>query len=78
MKNYVIIGGGVASVACIEGIKSIDKEGKIYLVLGEGKPTYCRPLISYYLQGITDFNKMKYRQDEFYSDNNCELILVKA
>ncbi|MBP5466993.1 MAG: NAD(P)/FAD-dependent oxidoreductase [Clostridia bacterium] len=78
MKNYVIIGGGVASVAAIEGIRQTDKSGKIYLISGEGKPTYCRPLISYYLQGITDFTKMKYRPDEFYADNNCELIFGKA
>ena len=78
MKNYVIIGGGVASVACIEGIRSTDKSGKIYLISGEGKPTYCRPLISYYLQGITDFNKMKYRTDEFYTENGVELVFSKA
>ena len=78
MKNYVIIGGGVASVACIEGIRQTDKDGKIYLISGEGKPTYCRPLISYYLQGITDLEKMKYRPDAFYADNNCELIFGKA
>lgn len=78
MKNYVIIGGGVASASCIEGIRQADKSGKIYLISGEGKPTYCRPLISYYLQGITDFTKMKYRPDEFYVDNNCEMIFGKA
>ena len=78
MKNYVIIGGGAASVACIEGIRKTDKKGKIYLISGEGKPTYCRPLISYYLQGITDFEKMKYRPDEFYKDNGCEIVFGKA
>ena len=78
MKNYVIVGGGVASVACIEGIRSIDKTGKIYLILGENKPTYCRPLISYYLQGLTDFEKMKYRPDEFYAENGVELVFGKA
>ena len=66
MTDYVIIGGGIASVACVEGIRKKDKLGKIYLISGENKPTYCRPLISYYLQGLTDFNKMKYRPDEFY------------
>lgn len=78
MKNYVIVGGGVASVAAIEGIRSIDKSGKIYLISGEKKPTYCRPLISYYLQGLTDFEKMKYRPDKFYAENNCELVFGKA
>ena len=78
MKSYVIVGGGVASVACIEGIRSVDKGGKIYLVSGEKKPTYCRPLISYCLQGLTDFEKMKYRPDGFYAENNVELIFDKA
>ncbi|MBO4251992.1 MAG: NAD(P)/FAD-dependent oxidoreductase [Clostridia bacterium] len=78
MKNYVIVGGGVASVAAIEGIRSVDKSGKIYLISGEKKPTYCRPLISYYLQGLTDFEKMKYRPDGFYAENNVELIFDKA
>ena len=78
MKNYVIIGGGIASVACIEGIRSIDKKGKISLISGENKPTYCRPLISYYLQNLTDFEKMKYRPDGFYAENGCELVFGKA
>lgn len=78
MKNYVIVGGGVASVACIEGIRSVDKKGKIYLISGENKPTYCRPLISYYLQGLTDFEKMKYRPEGFYKDNGVELIFGTA
>ena len=74
MKSYVIIGGGVASTATIEGIRSVDKDGKIYLINGEGVPTYCRPLISYYLEGRTDFEKMKYRPDDFYDKNGCEVI----
>ena len=78
MKQYVIIGGGVASVGCIEGIRSVDQDGKIILINGEGRPVYCRPLISYYLQGKTDFERMKYRPDEFYPQNNCEVVNGKA
>lgn len=78
MKNYVIIGGGVASVGCIEGIRGMDKTNKITLIVGENRPVYCRPLISYYLQGKTDFEKMKYRPDLFYEENNCELVYGKA
>lgn len=78
MKKYVIIGGGVASVGCIEGIRSVDPKGKITLVCGEKRPVYCRPLISYYLQGKTDFEKMKYRPDSFYEENGCKLVYGKA
>ncbi len=65
-------------MGCIEGIRSVDPESQITMIAGEGKPVYCRPLISYYLQGKTDFEKMKYRPDEFYTQNNCELIYGKA
>lgn len=78
MKQYVIIGGGVTSVGCIEGIRSVDRDSKIILISGEGRPVYCRPLISYYLEGKTDFERMKYRPDEFYPQNNCDVIYDKA
>lgn len=78
MKQYVIIGGGVAAVGCVEGIRSVDTASNIVLISGENRPAYCRPLISYYLQGKTDMEKMKYRPDEFYTANGCELIFDKA
>ncbi|MGN1002131.1 MAG: NAD(P)/FAD-dependent oxidoreductase [Oscillospiraceae bacterium] len=78
MKQYVIIGGGPAAVGCIEGIRSVDRDGKIVLVNGEGRPVYCRPLISYYLQGKTDLERMKYRPDSFYAESGCEVICDRA
>lgn len=78
MKKYVIIGGGVASVGCIEGIRSVDKKCRITLITAENRPVYCRPLISYYLQGKTDFEKMKYRPDSFYEENGCKLVYGKV
>lgn len=78
MKQYVIIGGGVASVGCIEGIRSVDPSSSIVLIAGEKRPVYCRPLISYYLQGKTDFERMKYRPDSFYADNSCEFVYDTA
>ena len=47
MKQYVIIGNGVAAAGCIEGIRSIDSEGVITVVSAENHAVYCRPLISY-------------------------------
>lgn len=73
MKNYVIVGGGIASVGVIEGIRTLDTEGIITLISAEDTPVYCRPLISYYLEGKTDFEKMKYRPDSFYPENKCQL-----
>lgn len=74
MKHYIIIGGGVASIGCVEGIRSVDSDCDITIISGEAYPVYCRPLISYYLQGKTDFQRMKYRSDDFYIKNNCNFI----
>ena len=61
MKNYVIIGNGAAAVGCIEGIRSIDVDGTITVISKEPHHVYSRPLISYYLEGKTDVERMKYR-----------------
>ncbi|MCR4681914.1 MAG: FAD-dependent oxidoreductase [Clostridiales bacterium] len=78
MKSYVIIGNGTAAAACIEGIRSVDREGGITVVSGEKHHVYSRPLISYLLEGKTDTGRMKYRGDSFYADNGCDLIYARA
>lgn len=79
VKKYVVIGNGTAAVGCIEGIRSVDGEGRITVVSGESRHVYCRPLISYYLEGKTDLERMKYRPDDFYAENGCEVLYgVKA
>lgn len=72
--NYVIIGNSTAAAGCVEGIRSVDKTGKILIISKELYHTYSRPLISYYLQGKTDLEKMKYRPDNFYEVNNVDLL----
>ena len=74
MTNYVLIGNSAAAVGCIEGIRQIDPEGAVTVVSREPYHTYSRPLISYLLAGKTDRERMKYRPDDFYEKNRCELI----
>lgn len=74
MKKYVIIGNAIAAAGCVEGIRSVDKEGSITIISSENRPAYCRPLISYYLEGKTDLKKMQYRPDGFYDDNKCKVL----
>lgn len=74
MKQYVIIGNGVAAAGCIEGIRSMDAESRIVVVSKENHPVYCRPLISYYLEGKTALDRMGYRSDDFYQKNGCEVL----
>ena len=74
MKRYVIIGNGAAAAACIEGIRSRDAEGEITVVSEEEREVYCRPLISYYLQGKTDEERMRYRDADFYRRMGCRVL----
>lgn len=78
MKKYVIIGNGTAAVGCIEGIRSVDQTGEITVISGEDHHVYSRPLISYYLEGKTDLQKMKYRGDGFYGQNGCKVLYGKT
>lgn len=73
--QYVIIGNSAAAIGAVEGIRKKDKKGKIILISSENYHTYSRPLISYFLEGKVDENQMRYREYDFYSSNNVELLL---
>lgn len=77
MKQYVVIGNGVAAVGCIEGIRSVDKDSKITVVSEENYPVYCRPLISYYLENKTDPERMNYRGADFHEKMGCDVFYGK-
>lgn len=72
---YVILGGSIAAVAAIEGIRSKDRRGEILVVGEEPCKAYGRPLISYYLLGETDLPRMDYRPEAFYEENHVMLRL---
>ena len=74
MKRYVIIGGSIAGVSCIEVIRSADPEGEITLVTAETVSNYGRPLISYYLEGKTDEARMSWRGADFYEKNRVTVL----
>lgn len=74
MKRYVIIGGGIAGINCVEGIRSLDAEGEITLISAEAESNYGRPLISYYLEGRTDRAHMSYRGGDFYDRNRVAAL----
>ena len=78
--NYVIIGNGHAAIGVVEGIRTLDKDlsNKITIISAEKHHIYSRPIISYFLQGKTDLEKIKYRPDEFYDKNGCRLLAGKT
>ena len=78
MKHYVIIGNGVAAAGCIEGIRSVDAESAVTVISAENHPVYCRPLISCYLEKKTDLERMHYRSESFYTDNNVKVLYGRS
>ena len=74
MKHYLIIGNGIAAAGTIEGIRSADPEGQITVVSKEPHEVYCRPLISYYLEGKTKLENMPYRAPDFYEKTGVTLL----
>lgn len=75
MSNYVIVGNSHAAIGCIEGIRSVDKEGSITVISKEDHKAYSRPLISYLLEGKTDVERMHYRSEDYYEKQNVDLLL---
>ena len=51
MRNYVVIGSGVAGIAAIEAIRSLDSIGTITLIGDDPHGYYSRPGLAYYLTG---------------------------
>ena len=77
MKQFIIIGNSAAGIAAVEAIRQRDKESKIIVISDEDYPSYCRCLISYYLAGDVKEDKILYRPESFYKENNIELLLNK-
>ena len=70
--KYVIIGSGVAGIAAIEAIRSVDDSGEVILVGDDPHGYYSRPGLAYYLTGElhdkalfprngSDYRKMNFR-----------------
>jgi len=75
--EYVLIGNSTAAIGTIEGIRKIDQKSGITVISDEPYHTYSRPLISYYILGKTDEQRMKYRSDDFYDKYKCDTIFSK-
>lgn len=78
MKQYLIVGNGIAAAGCVEGIRSVDPDGRITVVSKEPHGVYCRPLISYYLEGKAKLENLPYRPADFYDSMGAELLKGKS
>ncbi len=77
MKNFVIIGNSAAGTSAVEAIREKDTDSKITIVSDEDYNSYYRCLISYFLAGEIPQEKLVHRPEDFYKENNLNLILNK-
>jgi len=77
MTKYLIVGASAAGIGAVEAIREMDPVGTIVVVSEEQCAQYSRPMISEFVSGKADVQKMKCRTDSFWKENNAEARLGK-
>ncbi|MFB3889025.1 MAG: NAD(P)/FAD-dependent oxidoreductase [Candidatus Bathyarchaeia archaeon] len=77
MPKYVIVGACAAGIGAVEAIREVDPVGTITVISEEQCPHYSRPMISDYVSGKADLQKMKTRDDEFWQKNEVQTLTGK-
>ncbi|HHX12575.1 MAG TPA: NAD(P)/FAD-dependent oxidoreductase [Clostridiales bacterium] len=71
----VIIGGGVAAVSAIKGIREHDKTSNIYLIQNENFYPYYRLRLTKNIFDNVNIDQLILQKKEWYEDNNITLYL---
>jgi NAD(P)H-nitrite reductase large subunit len=74
MSKYVIIGGSVGGIGAVEAIREVDAVGKLTVISEEPFPQYSRPMISEYVSREATLERMKYRSEQFWKENNVQAL----
>jgi len=75
MKNYLIVGNGVAGTTAAENVRKQDKEGKITIVTDEDFPFYWRLRLNEYLAGDITEEALASKKEQWYGDQRIDLKL---
>src|SRR5512136_1187839 len=76
-SKYVIIGGCAAGIGAVEAIREVDQKGEITVISEEQCSHYSRPMISDFVSGKADLNRMKTRDDQFWKENSVNALAGK-
>jgi len=73
--DYLLIGGGLAAANCARWLRDEGADGSILVVGRESHAPYNRPPLSKgYLQGGESFEDALFRPDEWWGENDVELL----
>lgn len=78
MAKYVIVGASAAGIGAVEAIREVDPVGTIAVISEELCPQYSRPMISDFVSGKADLEKMKCREDQFWEENDIQEMAGKT
>ncbi len=76
--KYIIIGAGVAGIAAIEAIRSVDKAGEIIMISDDPHGYYSRPGLAYYLTGELHDKALYPRTLDDYKKLNFKYLKGRA
>jgi NAD(P)H-nitrite reductase large subunit len=75
LYTYVIIGGGLAGQRAADGIRKVDPDGSIALVMDEPQLPYERPALSKgYLAGKEGLDHVIIKGEDYYVENQIEVL----
>jgi NAD(P)H-nitrite reductase large subunit len=77
MPKYVIVGACAAGIGAVEAIREVDPVGEIAVISEEQCSHYSRPMISDFVSGKADLDKMKTRDDQFWQKNDVKKFAGK-
>lgn len=75
--DYLLVGGGLAAVSAIDGIREVDPEGSILLLSEESEPPYQRPPLSkeYLRYAEVPREMLHVKPEGWYADRGVTLEL---
>jgi 3-phenylpropionate/trans-cinnamate dioxygenase ferredoxin reductase subunit len=74
--DYLLIGGGLAAANCARWLREEGADGSVLLVGREPDPPYNRPPLSKgYLQGRESREEVLFRPDDWWQEQNIELMI---
>ncbi len=78
MPKYVIVGGSASGIGAVEAIREVDPVGTISVISEEVCSQYSRPMISDFVSGKADLDKMKCREDTFWKENEVQALMGRT
>jgi len=74
MSKYVIIGASAAGIGAVEAIREVDSSGTIVVISEEQYPQYSRPMISDFVSGKANIEKIKFRKNDFWESIGAQIL----